>query len=116
MLFENDTRISEGIIAVTSLTLEARIALGSGVSVICSQGSRLAVALDAAVQSGVSGIISFGVAGGTAQAASGMEAARSSIWLGRNSLAQAMPQTSGGTAISVQHAYAVAASALISTE
>src|ERR1700730_3611776 len=28
----------------------------------------------------------------TAQAASGMEAARSSIWLGRNSLAQAMPQ------------------------
>jgi hypothetical protein len=28
LLFENDTRISEGIIAVTSLTLEARIALG----------------------------------------------------------------------------------------
>src|SRR3984893_8315511 len=30
--------------------------------------------------------------------------------LGRNSLAQAMPQTPGGTAISVRHAYAVAAS------
>jgi hypothetical protein len=30
--------------------------------------------------------------------------------LGRNSLAQAMPQTPGGTAISVGHAYAVAAS------
>src|SRR5258705_6702660 len=29
------------------------------------------------------------------QAASGMEAARSSIWLGRNSLSQAMPQTPG---------------------
>src|ERR1700730_581634 len=51
----------------------------------------------------------------TAQAASGMEAARSSIWLGRNSLAQAMPQTPGGTAISVRHAYAVASSGLIST-
>ena len=35
--------------------------------------------------------------------------------LGRNSLAQAMPQTPGGTAISVRHAYAVAASGLIST-
>src|SRR6516164_2716385 len=43
----------------------------------------------------------------TAQAASGMEAARSSIWLGRNSLGQATPQTPGGTAISVRHAYAV---------
>ena len=32
-----------------------------------------------------------------------------------NSLAQAMPQTPGGTAISVRHAYAVAASGLIST-
>ena len=35
--------------------------------------------------------------------------------LGRNSLAQVMPQTPGGTAISVRHAYAVAASGLIST-
>jgi len=33
----------------------------------------------------------------------------------RNSLAQAMPQTPDGTAISVRHAYAVAASGLIST-
>ena len=40
----------------------------------------------------------------TAQAASGMEA-----------VAQAMPQNPGGTAISVRHAYAVAASGLIST-
>src|SRR5437660_6792844 len=35
--------------------------------------------------------------------------------LGRNSLAQAMPQTPGGTTISVRHAYAVAASGVIST-
>jgi hypothetical protein len=32
-----------------------------------------------------------------------------------SSLPQAMPQTPGGTAISVRHAYAVAASGLIST-
>src|SRR5712671_6638955 len=35
--------------------------------------------------------------------------------LGRNSLAQAMPQTPAGTAISVRHAFAVAASGLIPT-
>src|ERR1700674_3592109 len=33
----------------------------------------------------------------------------------RNSLAQAMPQTPGGTAISVRHVYAVVVSGLIST-
>jgi hopanoid-associated phosphorylase len=58
--------MSGGIVAVTSLALEARIALGPGVAVICSQGSRLAAALDAAVRHGASGIISFGVAGGLA--------------------------------------------------
>ena len=58
--------MSGGIVAVTSLALEARIALGPGVAVICSQGARLAVALDAAVKRGASGIISFGVAGGLA--------------------------------------------------
>jgi adenosylhomocysteine nucleosidase len=56
--------MSGGIVAVTSLALEARIALGPGVSVICSQGSRLAAALESAFKRGVSGIISFGVAGG----------------------------------------------------
>jgi hopanoid-associated phosphorylase len=55
-----------GIIAVTSLALEARIALGPGVSVICSQGSQLHAALKSAVERGVSGIISFGIAGGLA--------------------------------------------------
>jgi hopanoid-associated phosphorylase len=54
------------IVAVTSLALEARIALGPGVSVICSPGSHLAAALASAVARGVSGVISFGVAGGLA--------------------------------------------------
>jgi adenosylhomocysteine nucleosidase len=58
--------MSGGIVAVTSLALEARIALGQGVSVICSQGARLAAALESAAVRGASGIISFGVAGGLA--------------------------------------------------
>jgi hopanoid-associated phosphorylase len=58
--------MSGGIVAATSLALEARIALGQGVSVICSQGARLAAALESAVARGASGIISFGVAGGLA--------------------------------------------------
>jgi adenosylhomocysteine nucleosidase len=58
--------MSGGIVAVTSLALEARIALGPGVSVICSQGSDLAAHLEAAIGRGVSGIISFGIAGGLA--------------------------------------------------
>ena len=58
--------MSGGIVAVTSLALEARIALGRGVSVICNQGVHLAAALESAVQGGASGIISFGVAGGLA--------------------------------------------------
>jgi adenosylhomocysteine nucleosidase len=58
--------MSGGVVAVTSLALEARIALGPGVSVICSQGSHLAAALESALERGVSGIISFGIAGGLA--------------------------------------------------
>ncbi len=58
--------MSGGIVAVTSLALEARIALGPGVSVLCSQGPHLAAALESAVERGVSGIISFGIAGGLA--------------------------------------------------
>lgn len=54
------------VIAVTSLALEARIALGPGVSVICNQASRLVAALDLAIKNGASGIISFGIAGGLA--------------------------------------------------
>jgi hopanoid-associated phosphorylase len=55
-----------GVVAVTSLALEARIALGPGVSVVCTQGSRLAAVLSSAIAGGASGIISFGVAGGLA--------------------------------------------------
>jgi adenosylhomocysteine nucleosidase len=58
--------MSGGIVAVTSLALEAGIAAGSGVSVICSQGERLAAALESAVERGARGIISFGIAGGLA--------------------------------------------------
>jgi adenosylhomocysteine nucleosidase len=58
--------MSGGIVAVTSLAMEARIAGGAGVSVICSQGERLAAALESAVERGACGIISFGVAGGLA--------------------------------------------------
>jgi adenosylhomocysteine nucleosidase len=54
------------VIAVTSLSLEARIALGPGVSVICTHASRLVASLEAAVAQGAAGIISFGIAGGLA--------------------------------------------------
>jgi hopanoid-associated phosphorylase len=54
------------VIAVTSLSLEARIALGPGVSVICDQASRLVASLEAAIERGAVGIISFGIAGGLA--------------------------------------------------
>jgi adenosylhomocysteine nucleosidase len=54
------------VIAVTSLALEARVALGPGVVVICKQASHLAGTLDAAVKRGAAGIISFGIAGGLA--------------------------------------------------
>jgi hopanoid-associated phosphorylase len=54
------------IVAVTSLALEASIARGPGVSVLCSQALELSVALSAAIAHGASGIISFGIAGGLA--------------------------------------------------
>jgi hopanoid-associated phosphorylase len=46
------------------MSLEARIAWGPGVSVICEHASRLVDALEAATGRGAAGIISFGVAGG----------------------------------------------------
>jgi adenosylhomocysteine nucleosidase len=55
-----------GVVAVTCLALEAGIARGPGVSVICNQSSGLRAALDAAIARGASGIISFGIAGGLA--------------------------------------------------
>jgi len=54
------------VVAVTCLALEARIALGPGVSVICTHASQLIAALDRAAKGGASGIISFGIAGGLA--------------------------------------------------
>jgi hopanoid-associated phosphorylase len=54
------------VIAVSSLALEARIALGPGVLVICNQGAELVAALEAAIERGAAGVISFGIAGGLA--------------------------------------------------
>jgi adenosylhomocysteine nucleosidase len=56
-----------GVVAVTSIALEARIAHGPGVSVVlCSQAAHLVDKLKAAIAHGASGIISFGIAGGLA--------------------------------------------------
>src|SRR6516164_11815587 len=55
-----------GVVAVTCLALEAGIARGPGVSVLCNQGSGLRAALRVAIERGASGIISFGIAGGLA--------------------------------------------------
>jgi len=57
---------TRGVVAVTSLALEADIASGPGVSVICVQGLQLAAALEAAIARGARGVISFGIAGGLA--------------------------------------------------
>jgi hopanoid-associated phosphorylase len=52
------------VVAVTCLSFEARIATGPGVRVLCGDAPRLAAALEAAIDRGCSGIISFGIAGG----------------------------------------------------
>jgi adenosylhomocysteine nucleosidase len=55
------------MIVVVGLAFEARIAAGPGVKVICSgDGRNLAPALQRAIATGYSGLISFGVAGGLA--------------------------------------------------
>jgi hopanoid-associated phosphorylase len=54
------------VVAVTSLALEACIARGPGVSVICNQAFDLGAALEIAAAHDASGIISFGIAGGLA--------------------------------------------------
>jgi len=56
-----------GVVAVTALAFEARIARGAGVSVLCHSAADLPAALTRAIERGVSGIISFGIAGGLAQ-------------------------------------------------
>jgi adenosylhomocysteine nucleosidase len=57
----------EPVIAVTSLALEARIARGRGVTVLCDHASHLVASLEEAIGRGAAGIISFGVAGGLAR-------------------------------------------------
>lgn len=54
------------VVAVSCLTLEARIARGPGVSVLCGHASRVVASLEQAAERGVCGIISFGIAGGLA--------------------------------------------------
>ena len=54
------------VVAVTCLAVEARIALGPGVAVICNHASQLVASLEAAAKRGAAGIISFGIAGGLA--------------------------------------------------
>src|SRR5262249_49471128 len=54
------------VVAVTCLALEARIALGPGVAVICNHASQLVASLEAAAQRGAARIISFGISGGLA--------------------------------------------------
>jgi adenosylhomocysteine nucleosidase len=55
-----------GVVAVTCLALEASIARGPGVSVLCNPSMGLRAALAAAIARGATGIISFGIAGGLA--------------------------------------------------
>lgn len=57
---------SGGIVAVTCLAMEARIAGGPGVSVVCNQGPDLIPLLERAIERRPAGIISFGIAGGLA--------------------------------------------------
>jgi adenosylhomocysteine nucleosidase len=54
------------VIAVSCLSIEARIARGPGVLVLCDHADRLVTTLDAAASRGAAGIISFGIAGGLA--------------------------------------------------
>lgn len=55
------------VIAITGLAFEARIAAGDGVTVISGRDEpRMIAALERAVASGASGILSFGTAGGLA--------------------------------------------------
>ncbi len=56
------------VIAVTGLAFEARIAAGPGVTVVCGGGDAEATisALEKALASGASGVVSFGTAGGLA--------------------------------------------------
>lgn len=53
-----------GVVAVTCIALEARIARSAGVTVLRKPSSQLGPALEAAIANGATGVISFGIAGG----------------------------------------------------
>lgn len=53
-----------GVVAVTSIALEARIAREAGVTVLSKPSLQLGPALEAAIARGAAGVISFGIAGG----------------------------------------------------
>ena len=53
-----------GVVAVTCIALEARIARSAGVTVLRKPASQLGPALEAAIAKGATGVISFGIAGG----------------------------------------------------
>ena len=65
---QQDNRMSSylPVVAVTCLALEARIAQGLGVSVVCQPSLELLATLRMAAAHGASGVISFGIAGGLA--------------------------------------------------
>lgn len=52
------------VVAVASIALEARIARSAGVTVLSKPAPQLGPALEAAIGHGVTGVISFGIAGG----------------------------------------------------
>jgi len=77
-----------GVVAVTCLALEARIAQGPGVSVVCMQTPGLRKALRAAIAQGASGIISFGIAGGLApDLVAGDWVVATGVWSGKKIIA-----------------------------
>jgi len=81
-----------GVVAVTCLALEARIAQGPGVSVLCMQTPGLRQALQAAIAQGASGIISFGIAGGLApDLVAGDWVVASGVWSGEKIIATDRP-------------------------
>ena len=83
-----------GVVAVTCLALEAHIARGPGVSVLCNHSLALRSALRASIARGVSGIISFGIAGGLAPSlAAGDWVIASGVHSGKDVIATDHPWT-----------------------
>jgi adenosylhomocysteine nucleosidase len=105
-----------GVVAVTCLALEAGIARGPGVSVICNQSSGLRAALGAAIGRGASGIISFGIAGGLAPGlAAGDWVVASGVRTGNDVIAtdRAWAQRLLDTLPNAVHAHVVGADAVV---